>query len=957
MRPVTLKSIAWIVLLGSVTTFLFVLAITQRVDAQGQSICRAVMVFDRSNSISAGQLGVMRSQAKRLFEPGSQGIYDDRIQLAFWSFSHVPGTIFGISNYNTPYHGFVSSKGANTSFDNALARVVPTINDTNYEQGFAYHGGNPNSHGGIKNIVSQADVIVFMTDGQPNQPNGWFLPHPKEPAREAVLKHKAAGKRVIAAMVGNASKSNLNYVINGSSSNGANVFDISVTFTDFAKKVKEAIGNECDEILIPPAPAPSPPPPAPTPPPPAPAPSPPPPAPTPPPPAPPKSALTCRAVMVLDRSASVGWTNLITMRDQIARLFQPGGVYDSKIELAFWSFAAGDGFSNYDAPYHGFVSSKGASSSFNNALNQLVSWGETNYEQGFGYDGGRLNSNSGIRAIIDKTDVIVFMTDGVPNRPSGFFLPIDNSQIARQAGRDAVLKHKAAGRVIAGGIIGRIDQTSLNYVINGSYTNATDTFRISGNYKDLARELRSAIGDKCDKLTLPPPTTYNLVPRVSLSFGADRTVSQDGTASFDLAVDNKDASKSEKTGWSVKRVIVPPKKSLSYTGYKDNYSCSKLRAEFSFVSDCSDAPNVTPGVGSRIFSPGEHKFGQVKLKSSDWKSSWKPGSQICYILTIAKPTQDSSPTNRFSEPECVTIIALHPYAQIWGGDLRVGREFGDYIGIGYVGSFTNQDSSNQTYGSWVEYGIFARGAVEDVASASGLVNGSSSASQSNWSKLTFANTSVPGGGFGKFGTLGSIPDTTVALRDRVANENKTSVGASLSLNGGANKGHLHLYQRLSGNLSLGKSEIKKEQSFIVYVPNGNVTITGDITYQNDSISRLRDIPQLVIIAKNITINEGVEKVNAWLVALNDGAGRDGVITTCDKSPTLKACDKELRINGPVMAKDLRLNRTFGADKDNPTDTPAEIINLPATTYLWLQALSFSDYKAQTSYSIELPPYF
>ncbi len=942
MRPATLKSALWIAVLGSAIIFLFILATTQRVHAQGQAICRAVMVLDRSSSVSASGLSTMRNQIGRLFQVG--GLYDDTIQVAFWSFSHTTQAWFlPMPNYNAPYHGFVSSKGSNSSFNGALAQVT-AYGETNYEQGFAYHGGLPNPNSGISSIASQADVIVFMTDGQPNQPSSLFpYKHPVTEARAAVLKHKAAGKRIIAAMIGGASTASLNSVINGSSSNSANIFTISANYQNFAAQVKSAIGTKCDEVRpapTPPAPPPPPPAPAPapTPPPPPPAPTP---TPTPPPPPPPVATKICRAVMVLDRSGSVGTANLNTMRSQIGRLFQVGGLYDDAIKVAFWSFANGTG--NYNTPYYGFVSSKGANTAFNNALAQVVSTGNTNYEQGFAYNGGLPNPYPGISTIAGQADVIVFMTDGQPNQP---YNPVP-------VARTAVQRHEAAGKRIIAAMIGGASTSALNTVINGSATNSSDIFTISANYQNFAAKVKSAIGTKCDEVLgpnptpppppPPPPPSYNLVPTVSLSTSArqQETVSYGDPVSLDLNVTNTSVNKSSSTGWSVKRFIVFEGESRpTYTNYKDNYSCASLGFACQDITNNITPPKVSP----TVFNSGKRSLGTVELKPGDWSSSWTSGTQICYVLTIDKPTQAGSPVNRFSKPECVKVAHIHPYAQIWGGDLRVG--------IGFVEGFTDRGQGNKRYGSWVEYGIFANGAVKNVASASGLAEGASSQAEgASWHKLTFANTS----GYGNFNGPSNV-DTNAKTVTELQNSVKGSPINSPSSFNFIDEGDGFLYQYNTSNgttdFNLGESRIKKGQSFILYAPTRTVKITGDIKYDNGPYDNFKEIPQIVIIADNIKIDHDVTEINAWLVA------SDGYIDTCvDPQPSLRSCDKALRINGPVITENLILDRTYGAFNPTATDTAAETINLPATTHLWLQGLSFDNRKARAAYSIELPPYF
>lgn len=150
----------------------------------------------------------------------------------------------------------------------------------------------------------------------------------------------------------------------------------------------------------------------------------------------------CRATIVFDRSGSVGLSELNVLRAQTQRLFQVGGLYDNKIELAFWSFSSmlfSNSQTNYNAPFHDYVSSRGENTSFNDQLARIQSGGVTNYEQGLAYNNGVRNPY--LNDIINKTDVIVFLSDGQPNAGT------DRMRAAAQA-------HQAAGRIIVGGLIG-----------------------------------------------------------------------------------------------------------------------------------------------------------------------------------------------------------------------------------------------------------------------------------------------------------------------------------------------------------------------------------------------------------------------------------------------------------------------------------------------------------------------
>jgi hypothetical protein len=235
---------------------------------------------------------------------------------------------------------------------------------------------------------------------------------------------------------------------------------------------------------------------------------------------------TCKVSMVFDRSGSVGEANLNNMRAQVRKLFETDGIYNDKIKLAFWSFSdsASAPYSffptNYNAPYHTFVSSKGVSSSFNAKMDEMKSDGRTNYEEGFGFKYEQANAE--INDIMEASEVIVFMTDGLPNNP------YNNEELAIEAGRKAAEKHLKkmnymtgqmvdTGRVIVGGYVGAsLDSREagiLSYVVNGPESGRSDKtnssrnniFIVNENYSNLANKINEVIDNNCKTFTAPPP--------------------------------------------------------------------------------------------------------------------------------------------------------------------------------------------------------------------------------------------------------------------------------------------------------------------------------------------------------------------------------------------------------------------------------------------------------------------
>ncbi|USN96461.1 MAG: VWA domain-containing protein [Candidatus Nomurabacteria bacterium] len=687
-----------------------------------------------------------------------------------------------------------------------------------------------------------------------------------------------------------------------------------------------------------------------------------------------QSTPLCHVAMVLDRSGSVGPTNERTLQAQIKLLFQPPGnnnnntntgLYDPNIFLAFWSFAYGVADSNYDAPYSDFVSSYGNLDpgyyNFMANLNSIVSYGGTDYEQGFGYDHGNLNP--AIAGIMKKTDIIVFMTDGLPNQPSG----VGN---AVRLAQNAVRKLKAGGpdignpKLILGGIIGNADQGALNSVINGSSNNSTHTFHIDSNYSNLAEQLRSYIGNACDEIkppVTPPPTpapkVYNLIPSVTPASQAVFPGSGASVQPLVFSVNNTSIdTTSQSTEWSITQVVVSPGQDVSRLS---GGTCAQLTRQV-LTQSCND--NLDSN--NRTFNPGYNVINTAASRPA-LDPSWGPGTKICYFLKIHQPTQNDSPTDRYSQSACI-FVAEHAFVQIQGGDLRVGRGFAGGPGSAsakvYASTSTKMvGGSRKTYGSWVEYGIIAPGPVVGVASLSGYAGGFSGVPSGTCDYrlniLTFANDTSSCGNFSSSTGVGTIPDAVPAL---TAGSQIPIIDSSRKLNISDLGNGLHVTQSNSLKVE-AKDPIGKGKMIIVWAPNANVSITGNIKYDNgkgvDPYKDISEIPQLVIIANNIYIDKSVKQIDAWLIA--SGAG--GNISTCGDDVNIhlstKVCDIKLLINGPVMARHLYLLRTYGADSG--AGDPAEIINLPGTTSLWSQIKGGGESvgKLQTTYSTDLPPYY
>lgn len=710
----------------------------------------------------------------------------------------------------------------------------------------------------------------------------------------------------------------------------------------------------------------------------------------------------CHAAIVIDRSGSVTRKQLTTMRNQIMQLFSFDDLYTlntperrDNVKLAFWSFSSTSSLtnitSNYDAPFAGYVGVNSqpaaAKSNFNTQLNSekmQVGAGGTNYEQGFAYNQGKPNTFDNFQNLVDQTNIIVFMTDGLPNIPGN----VDGGPLARNAARAAVQKHQDAGRIVIGALVGATNSTSLNFAINGNNNVTQDSegntniFRISENYSDLARIMSQMIGSTCDRIV--PPNPYTLTPNVT---SPNNIATPGGNVTLDYTVDNtiERGKETPNTNWSVKLVKVDPGQSTEpIMTQHDNYSCNQVKASLNNKASCTDLAS-----GSAQFGSGHSQIPNVpdEAKKLVIDKNYPVGTKVCLILTIDKPTNGTMPRDRYSRAYCFSI-GKRPFVQVHGGDLRVGGVFHDdnssdsdpkkddstpsevELNTAGVVANTAAGAGDTLYGSWVEYGIVSAGPVVGMASMSGLQGGyyygpvdpdnpQVPDTQSFWSKLTFANTD---GEYGLYtqgkGYIGSIPDSAkgILASHSVVREDVQDISFS------GDDVTSGIYSNPTGNINLGESTLNKNKSVVIYAPKGTVTVTGNIFYSDGLYTDTKELPQLVIIAKTISISPDVERIDGWLIA---NSKDDGTINTCNDTRvlTVKVCALPLTINGPVMARHLELRRTAGADASGGSNpdlgvaAPAEIINLPGSTLLWSQSAGKSEVRIQTTYTTELPPYF
>lgn len=474
--------------------------------------------------------------------------------------------------------------------------------------------------------------------------------------------------------------------------------------------------------------------------------------------------------------------------------------------------------------------------------------------------------------------------------------------------------------------------------------NGTQTaFVFSGGTAATTYVIRHFCANPVGTGSLPPAPEYALSPHVDSVSPTE--VEPDSTMSVQTGVNNNGNTRSNPTQWEITKMIVQPGQTAPNEGgsvvHSGTAPCEGGGGAASgnyFQNGGTTCENVAKNTGR--FPVGSPSSLQPSVSGVE-VGDLPVGTRICFALSV-QPRSSSSSQWAHSVPVC-TVVGKKPKVQVWGNDLAVR---------GRVETSTTI-KSGQTFGSWVEYGVFATGPVNRFASGAGL-NGQTNNNQSAWSKFTFANVNASGGAaFGSFTSPANFRPMSNAATFFDSLPNRSPVGGSSVDVGSLTFATGSPTQvRTAGDLTITGGGIGRGQS-VVIVATGTVTITGNITYTEDTLNRINDIPQVVIVADAINIQDNVSRIDAWLVSEN-------TINTCANfsgNLTSEKCNTKLEVNGPVVTDRLLLNRTAGSGSGDESDDPAEQFNLRPDAFLWARLQASGNNKAQTVYTVELPPRF
>ena len=321
--------------------------------------------------------------------------------------------------------------------------------------------------------------------------------------------------------------------------------------------------------------------------------------------------------------------------------------------------------------------------------------------------------------------------------------------------------------------------------------------------------------------------------------------------------------------------------------------------------------------------------------------------ELCATLTVTNAT---GPGTESRSATACTKIGKIPTVQISGGDLIVRGSLGDSSknvhGYSYLGSGSSP-SGQVMYGSWAEYGIFGPATV-NLHSAGSLANNSLDSPPKN--NLTFTNSgSAAPGGF----AVSSAPTMLDFAKLGI-----DTINAGATYSGSATAPALMNHEnKFTGNVTLTGGNASS--GTYVIATSGDAHISGNITYTDNVMTNLSSLPQIIIMAKNITIDASVTNIDAWLIASD-------TINTCGthinpvpyyNSLTTNSCDSKLSIQGVVQAKRILLRRTAGGEGGTVAERhrPAEVFNGRPDAYLWQYGRASSSGAVRTEAVHELPP--
>ncbi len=298
------------------------------------------------------------------------------------------------------------------------------------------------------------------------------------------------------------------------------------------------------------------------------------------------------------------------------------------------------------------------------------------------------------------------------------------------------------------------------------------------------------------------------------------------------------------------------------------------------------------------------------------------------VYTISYSVSGGNVSNTAGPCTTTVIVGTSPYLDVQGGNVSTGS-----------GGFTNSCTPNNTPGilAYNQGGPSYTGSGTNLATlAPSIINGFVSSDGHNGYKaatpkgLSFANVGVPsiyGGSLGSQGRGDCSPDYYGAAAAETASVATPVAGNTFNLNSPPacrvviGTSYCWIKPTVGNNyVNIVNSGAPYGGRMVLFV-EGDVVIKGNILL-NQNYASTAGIPKFYLITKgNINVSNSPinSEIDGVYVAQPSAANTlAGVMTTCTNNnleysaATLYTnCNNRLRIDGAVVARQLRLNRVFG----------------------------------------------
>ncbi len=380
----------------------------------------------------------------------------------------------------------------------------------------------------------------------------------------------------------------------------------------------------------------------------------------------------------------------------------------------------------------------------------------------------------------------------------------------------------------------------------------------------------------------------------------------------------------------------PTNGNFTYSGNAYNDVCGVINRN-SFVKDChiltDGHPNKLSKKDGESVDPGT-SFKHV-YNLSDYQLSYTTGVITVpdlpvgdkYCVAIAVRNYSSASSSYFVSTSSCRNVSKRPNFQVWGGSVLSNGDI----------TTTITDRGGKVFGSWADYAIIANDTIKRIGSGATLISGATVTASTC---TTVPNPLTISNAYCNHATNKYLGRASIDARLENIERFKDYLPTNAELNS---------IPVVCGSGGC-RREVDAGKTYVVRTDD-DITISENI-YNNYSSS------QVVIIAKNIYIDQSVTNLDAILIA-SGPSNNGGTVDTC-KNYTYDAlnnnvCTNKLTVNGLIIASKVYLKRTSGGDPVESIKEPAELVNFQPSIFIWAQNRSANAHNPQMVYIKKLPP--